>query len=174
MRRLCRFLGALMNLKARIDGAGDIMLALAKLLLKVALVAACVAGFIWGISTVAKADAIRVIDGDTIAVTKDATPGILGFGAKPGEQFSCRIHGIDTPELRGKCDKEKQLATKARLRVMNILSVGSVDVRLMKGSDKYGRKLCRVVAGDRDVADSLVAEGLARRYDGKGPRKPWC
>jgi endonuclease YncB( thermonuclease family) len=120
------------------------------------------------------ADSIRVIDGDTIAVTKEAKAGFLGFGAEAGQQFSCRIHGIDTPELKGKCEREKQLAGKARLRVMNILAVGSVDVQVLKGADKYGRKLCRVSSGGRDVADTLVSEGLARRYDGKGARKPWC
>ena len=45
-----------------------------------------------------------IYDGDTFR------GNIEGFPAVIGDSMSIRINGIDTPELRGKCDKEKQLA----------------------------------------------------------------
>jgi len=47
-------------------------------------------------------------DGDTFRAN------IEGFPAVIGEHMSIRINGIDTPELRGKCDKEKQLVRLAK------------------------------------------------------------
>ena len=49
-----------------------------------------------------------IYDGDTFR------GNIEGFPAVIGESMSIRINGIDTPELRGKCDKEKQLARLAK------------------------------------------------------------
>ena len=54
-----------------------------------------------------------IYDGDTFRAN------IKDFPAVIGESMSIRINGIDTPELRGKYDKEKQLAkqfTVERLR----------------------------------------------------------
>jgi micrococcal nuclease len=42
-----------------------------------------------------------IYDGDTFRAN------IEGFPAVIGESMSIRINAIDTPELRGKCDKEK-------------------------------------------------------------------
>lgn len=39
-------------------------------------------------------------------------------------------------------------------------------------SDRYGRLLRVVVRGGESVGAVLVAEGLARRWD--GARHPWC
>ena len=47
-----------------------------------------------------------IYDGDTFRAN------IKGFPAVIGEHMSIRINGIDTPELRGKCDKEKQLVKR--------------------------------------------------------------
>ena len=49
-----------------------------------------------------------IYDGDTFRAN------IEGFPAVIGESMSIRINGIDTPELRGKCDKEKQLVRLAK------------------------------------------------------------
>jgi len=62
-----------------------------------------------------------IYDGDTFRAN------IEGFSAVIGKHMSIRINGIDTPELRGKCDKEKQLARLAkqfaveRLRLLRAL-----------------------------------------------------
>ncbi|WP_394357150.1 hypothetical protein [Sphingopyxis indica] len=41
-----------------------------------------------------------------------------------------------------------------------------------RDSDRYGRKLRIVVRGGTSVGSVLVAEGLARPWEGR--RRPWC
>ncbi len=57
----------------------------------------------------------RCYDGDTCTFT---LPGVHPLF---GEKISVRIAGIDTPEIRGKCEQEKALAKKARDLVRGIL-----------------------------------------------------
>jgi endonuclease YncB( thermonuclease family) len=45
--------------------------------------------------------------------------------------------------------------------------------RIKRDVDKYGRKLRLVQRDGRSLGDTLVREGLARRYGG-GKRSPWC
>ncbi|PKR56912.1 thermonuclease family protein [Thalassospira lohafexi] len=107
-------------------------------------------------------------DGDTIYV---AIPGL------PGEiaNMSVRVRGVDTPEIRGKCESEKHLAKQARNYARNRLkSAKSVEFC----EPEWGRYGGRVVASVRidgsplDV--ELISNGLARAYDGKTKRQPWC
>tara|TARA_R110002049_G_scaffold309107_1_gene517125 strand:+ start:136883 stop:137350 length:468 start_codon:yes stop_codon:yes gene_type:complete len=107
-------------------------------------------------------------DGDTIYV---AIPGL------PGEiaNMSVRVRGVDTPEIRGKCESEKNLAKQARDYARNRLkSAKSVEFC----EPEWGRYGGRVVASVRidgsplDV--ELISNGLARAYDGKTKRQPWC
>ncbi|WP_430470621.1 thermonuclease family protein [Thalassospira lucentensis] len=107
-------------------------------------------------------------DGDTIYV---AIPGL------PGEiaNMSVRVRGVDTPEIRGKCESEKHLAKQARDYARNRLkSAKSVEFC----EPEWGRYGGRVVASVRidgsplDV--ELINNGLARAYDGKTKRQPWC
>lgn len=100
---------------------------------------------------------VEVMDGDTIRV---------------GGQV-VRIVGLDAPELRGACPREQLLAERARDRLAQLLA-GGVTVQ-PRGVDRYRRVLAvvRDRAG-RDVAEVLIAEGLARAYDGRGARPGWC
>ena len=99
----------------------------------------------------------RAIDGDTIAV-----------GAE-----RIRVMGLDAPELRARCPRELRLARRARDRLAVHISTG---IQLEPhGRDRYGRLLAVVRdRSGRDVAQLLIAEGLARPYDGRGPRGGWC
>jgi micrococcal nuclease len=100
---------------------------------------------------------LRVIDGDTIAV----------------RGTTIRIMGLDAPELHGACPAEVALAHRARARLQALLA-GPYSIE-RHGRDRYGRALARVRDGQgRDVAAVLVSEGLARAYDGRGPRGGWC
>lgn len=100
---------------------------------------------------------LRVIDGDTIV--------------HRGE--TVRLRGLDAPEIHGRCERETRLAHQARARLERLLSGGLVVVP--QGRDRYGRTLAVVRdARGRDVAQILIAEGLARPYDGRGPRAGWC
>jgi endonuclease YncB( thermonuclease family) len=49
---------------------------------------------------------ISVYDGDTFRVDIDELSDIVD------KNIAIRILGIDTPEIRGQCEKEKQLAIK--------------------------------------------------------------
>jgi micrococcal nuclease len=42
-----------------------------------------------------------IYDGDTFRANIEDFPAVIG------DSMSIRINGVDTPELRGKCDKEK-------------------------------------------------------------------
>jgi endonuclease YncB( thermonuclease family) len=113
------------------------------------------------------ADVIRVIDGDTLAVRARIWIGL-------DIVVSARIRGIDTPELNGKCDREKALAEAARGHLVSVVAAGKVRLRQIE-NDKYaGRVLADIVTDDgSDLRDAMLASGLARPYDGGG-RDPWC
>ena len=51
---------------------------------------------------------ISVYDGDTFRANINELPDIVG------KNIAIRILGIDTPEIKGECEKEKTLAIKAR------------------------------------------------------------
>ena len=106
-------------------------------------------------------------DGDTCYVQMAALPKTL-------RKMSVRVLGIDTPEIRGKCDKEKELALKAREFANKTFS----EAKIIKFSDlkwdKYGgRILSNVYLDGYLYADMIINEGLARPYDG-GSKEGWC
>lgn len=117
---------------------------------------AAAAALAWSASAGAQSP-IRVIDGDTIAV----------------RGTTIRIIGLDAPEMHGRCPLETQMARAARDRLAVLLQDGATIWR--RGRDRYGRALAVVHdAAGRDVAQLLVSEGLARAYNGRGPRRGWC
>lgn len=86
-----------------------------------------------------------------------------------------RLADVDTPEINGKCEREIEMALRARDRLAELLQVGStVDLRDV-ADDKYlGRIDARVFTSDgRDVSRILINEKLGRPYDG-GRRDSWC
>ncbi len=99
----------------------------------------------------------RAVDGDTI---------------RCGEQ-RVRLVGLDAPELRARCEEERELALAATERLRGLLE-GGVTLE-EHGQDRYGRALA-VVRNQRgeNVAGVLIREGLARAYNGRGPRNGWC
>jgi endonuclease YncB( thermonuclease family) len=112
------------------------------------------------------ADVLSVYDGDTLTVLAYPWPGI-------NTHVSVRLLGVDTPEIRGKCDLERTLAQQAREVALAALGtrVTLTNIR----HDKYaGRVLADITLADgRSLADVLIASGLARPYDG-GARQSWC
>ena len=79
-----------------------------------------------------------IYDGDTFRAN------IEGFPAVIGEHMSIRINGIDTPELRGKCDKEKQLAKLAKqFTVERLRAARSITLKNIKRG-KYFRFIADV------------------------------
>ena len=99
-----------------------------------------------------------VIDGDTFRLNGQ----------------SIRIADIDTPETRDYgCAAEKALGDRATARMRQLLNAGPFELELYeRDEDQYGRKLRIVTREGHSLGQMLVAEGLARTWD--GARHPWC
>jgi micrococcal nuclease len=113
-----------------------------------------------------EARVLRVIDGDTIEVA-------ARIWLEQELTVRVRLLGVDAPEMKGRCARERDMAVRARDLIAGA-AVG--DVRLSQiHYDKYGgRVVARVAgAGGRDLSDALLASGLAHHYDG-GKKLPWC
>ena len=109
---------------------------------------------------------VRVVDGDTIEVRASIWPG-------HEVQVLVRLHGIDAPELPGRCPAERFKAEAARDLVRRLTRGRAVALHGVRHGKYAGRVVARVVAGKGDLATALLAAGLARRYAG-GKRQGWC
>jgi micrococcal nuclease len=90
------------------------------------------------------------------------------------QKMSIRVLGIDTPEIRGDCPKEKKLALEGR-NVANKLfrNANNIEFKNLQW-DKYGgRILADVEIDGQNYADILIQEGLARPYFGD-KKESWC
>lgn len=106
--------------------------------------------------------ALTVTDGDTLRI--DGRPH--------------RIANIDAPELRhAQCDAERRLAMVAKLRLAELLASGRMEVTVGDPAtgrtfDRYDRILATISVDGKDVGAILIAEGLARPWEGR--RRSWC
>ena len=109
-----------------------------------------------------------VYDGDTFRATIKAWPQLIG------ERIGIRINGIDTPEMRGKCQAEKELALRAKQHTVAMLRNAKViELRNMKRG-KYFRILADVFVDGKNVGESLVKSGMAVEYHGGKKTEDWC
>ena len=85
-----------------------------------------------------------------------------------------RIADIDAPETHPpRCAEEARLGKAATERLQALLNAGPVTLaEIDRDSDRYGRKLRVVLRNGKSLGEMLVAEGLARRWEGQ--RRPWC
>jgi endonuclease YncB( thermonuclease family) len=99
-----------------------------------------------------------VIDGDTIRY----------------RGIKIRLEDIDAPEaFSPKCVAESIRARQATQRLLELMNAGPFQLAGGgRDEDRYGRKLRVIERDGRSVGDTLVAEGLARRWD--GARRSWC
>jgi endonuclease YncB( thermonuclease family) len=106
-------------------------------------------------------------DGDTCYIDVPFLPDSL-------RKMSIRILGIDTPEIRGKCDKEKELALEAREFANKAFrEANEIDYQDLAW-DKYGGRLLTNVYLDGKLYSKMIIDaGLARPYDG-GTKEGWC
>ena len=120
----------------------------------------------YGSATVARV--LSVYDGDTFRAD------VLNWQAIAGANIGIRIAGVDTPEIRGRCAKEKALAIQARDLVRDLLRDAQVvELRSIRRG-KYFRLVADVYADGQRVADVLLARGLAAPYDGGRKIRDWC
>ena len=96
-----------------------------------------------------------------------------------GHNIPIRVEGIDTPEIRGKCQKEKDLAYKARDLVRGLLGNAqtitlTIDDNPKEVRGKYFRIVGRLMADGQDISDLLIQKNVAVLYDGGTKVKDWC
>jgi endonuclease YncB( thermonuclease family) len=105
----------------------------------------------------------RVVDGDTVDLT-----------CRTGGTVRARLLGFDTPEITDPgCAAERRLGLRAKARLTALVAAATrLDTRF-QGTDRYGRALVQLRLDGRDVAATLIGEGLAVPYSG-GRRISWC
>ena len=73
-----------------------------------------------------------------------------------GEKISIRVNGIDTPEIRGKCEKEKYDVQQARDMVADILKDAEQIVLRNTERGKYFRIVADVYVDGESLGDMLI------------------
>ena len=108
-----------------------------------------------------------IYDGDTFRADIKGYPDIVGH------HMAIRINGIDTPELRAPCQKEKQLAIKAKqFTVKHLREAKNIVLKNMKRG-KYFRIVADVYVDEKNLGDLLLKNNLAIKYKG-GKKINWC
>ena len=132
-------------------------------------------------STLSHADKFTVkyrscYDGDTCRIDfiKNITEGYIvpTFFA---DDVRIRVVGIDTPEIRGKCTKEKRLASKARDYLNYTLKKANsiiIDIDNNNKLDSLGRYLAVLYVDDININNLMLLSGYAR-VEKKGYHD-WC
>ena len=111
---------------------------------------------------------VRNYDGDTITFNLPNLHPIIG------KNIRVRLNGIDTPEIKGKCDKEKYDAEQAREMVGDILKdAEKITLKNMQRGN-YFRIASDVIIDGESLADILIEAGMAVRYDGGKKTHKWC
>lgn len=100
-----------------------------------------------------------VVDGDTLWI----------------DGLKVRMSDIDAPETHPpRCKYEADLGKRATLRLQELVNAGPFDVVSEddRDTDRYGRRLRVLMRDGASIGQTLVDEGLARRWEGR--RRPWC
>lgn len=110
----------------------------------------------------------RTIDGDTIKVNVANLPEVFG------KNLSIRLRGIDAPEMRGKCQEEKELAKKSKDFLHFLVKDDRFTLHNLE-RDKFFRVVADVKLSDgRNVSDIMLFNNHAVEYDGGKKTHNWC
>jgi endonuclease YncB( thermonuclease family) len=109
-----------------------------------------------------------VFDGDTFSAKV-----LLENGAAISVRV--RIRNIDAPEIHGECDAEIEWAKRSKNRLAELIPKGSAVMLTKIKDDRYLGRIDAIASlpDGRDIGRIMMAENLARPYDG-GKRMPWC
>jgi micrococcal nuclease len=111
---------------------------------------------------------VRNYDGDTV------TFNLPGLHPIISEKINIRVNGIDTPEIRGRCEKEKYDAKQAKEMVADILKDAEQITLKNMERGKYFRIAADVIVDGESLADMLVEAGMAVRYGSGKKTHKWC
>ena len=118
--------------------------------------------------SVVVSEVTSIYDGDTFRVNLEGYPALIG------SRMGIRVNGIDTPEMRGKCKKEKTLARTAKqFTVAHLRAAKKIELRNMKRG-KYFRIVADVYVDGKNLGQMLIDQGFAVVYDGGHKAKDWC
>ena len=114
-------------------------------------------------ASIACAQPVRVIDGDTIEVCNlNGTERI-------------RIANLDAPEsYRPSCAKEKLAGIQAKQAAIQFFMRPSVDLDIQRRStDRYGRSIADVSVNGKDFRQHMIAEGHGVQWQ-FNEKHDWC
>ena len=118
--------------------------------------------------SVTVSEVTSIYDGDTFRVNIEGYPELIGH------RIGIRVSGIDTPEMRGKCQQEKDLARKAKqYTVAKLRGAKKIELRNMKRG-KYFRIVADVYVDGKNLTEGLIKNKLGVHYDGGHKAKDWC
>lgn len=107
---------------------------------------------------------VKVYDGDTCT--------ILFRWKKQNIKTSCRIYGIDTPEIRTKNQKEKTKGYIARDFLKSLIEEKVLKVKFGKDG-KFGRPLVEIyLQNGQSISDIMIQQKHAKPYFG-GKKSKW-
>lgn len=115
-------------------------------------------------------EVIRVYDGDTITIAAK-----LPYAASPLYRFQVRLLGIDSPEMKGKTQEEKEAAQKSQ-KVLEDLVLHKTVYLKDCGNEKYGRLLANVFLEEKEIIhvnNWMIENGYAVEYRG-GTKIPFA
>jgi endonuclease YncB( thermonuclease family) len=109
---------------------------------------------------------IKVYDGDTITIASR-----LPYAESPLYRFHVRLNGIDTPEIKGHSEHEKELAKKSRDALQGLIMGKYVSLKRLE-TEKYGRVLADVYLGELNIGDWMLQNNYAVKYNGGKKERP--
>ena len=112
-------------------------------------------------------EVIKVYDGDTITIATTLSHVPLS----PLYRFSVRLAGIDSPEIKGKTEREMTMAQEAK-KALEALILHRVVTLKNTTIEKYGRILADVYIDGIHVNKWLLEKNYARAYSG-GTKANW-
>jgi micrococcal nuclease len=108
-----------------------------------------------------------IYDGDTFFANIKDYPPIAG------DHIAIRVKGVDTPEMKGDCEREVELARKAKQFTVTFLrSAKTIQLKNL-ARDKYFRIDADVYSNGKSLAAELIKAGLGYEYYG-GKKRSWC
>ncbi len=116
-----------------------------------------------------QAKVISIYDGDTFTAQIFSWP-------QHSIEARVRIRGIDTPEIRGKCKSEKEMAQKAKERLIELIPINHIVQLHQVVLGTYAGRIIADVSTEKfqNIGAMMIKEGFARHYHVKEGRKSWC